>query len=917
MTDTDQHLLTDLRVVEIGDEVSAYAGRLLAGLGAEVIKVEPPEGCSTRQIGPFFEDQPGLERSLFWWHYGLGKRSVTLDLNESGDRQTLLQLLATADLLLDARPRADLEALDEGAIRAANSDIVIARMTPFGDDGPWADYRGSDLVHLALGGEMMNCGYDPQPDGTYDTPPIAPQMWHAYHIAGELTVMNAIGALIDRGRSGRAQTLHTSVHDAVAKNTELDLMSWVFRRARFYRQTCRHAAERVTPLPSIGPTKDGRWVMALPRGRSQSLIDFLDRYDMAADLNDDPPEAGGASTRSRGETAAHLQEVTQRVIRKFRFEDVPWRDAQDLGHLWAPLRKPHENALDPHWWERGSFAKVEHPEHQVNGQPAEFVYTSSKWVSSETSWKVGPRAPRLGEHNNKILANLKPSLNPPPLGEVSRSDGGGLPTQLTTPPPPGEVPQPNPKPPPPGEAPQAPLNPPPLGEVSRSDGGGSLSRWGTPFPLDGVRILDFTWWLASGGAPRFLSALGAEDIKVEWHQNMDLRMGMAQYGVGGKPARDALGVGDEPLQADLSTINRSGQFNDFHAGHRGLSLNLRDPRGLEIAKQLVAVCDIVAEGFSPGVMERWGLGYDVMKEIKPDIIYLSQSGMGQVGVYGRYRTVGPIAASFGAVSEMSGLPEPFAPAGWGYSYLDWFGAYNLANAMMAALYYRDRTGKGQWIDSSQVDAGIYLNGTAVLEWSANGTLWQRYGNRSPYKPAAPHGAYPCRDDIESSDRWVAIACFDESDWQSLRRVMGDPEWAADDRFASLAARIAHHDELDDHISEWTRSQDRYDVMQTLQAAGVAAGVCQDAQDRVEADPQLSHLNWLTEVEHSEMGAWPTKEVPVKWSDTPPFMGGPIDRGAPCYGEDNHYVLGELLGMSSAQISRLANDGVIAEGLTSI
>ncbi len=881
ITTNSEHLLSDLRVVEIGDEVSAYAGKLLAGLGADVIKVEPPEGCSTRNIGPFYEDEPGPERSLYWWHYNIGKRSVTLDLKSGDGRSSLLVLLKTADLFLDARPKTDIDAHgpDEAAVRDANPDIVIARMSPFGDSGPWADFRGSDLVHLALGGPMMNCGYDPQPDGTYDTPPIAPQMWQAYHIAGELTCMNAIAALIDRHRSGRAQTLHTAVHDAVAKNTELDLMSWVYRRARYFRQTCRHAAEVVTPLPSIGPTKDGRWVMALPRGRSQSLIDFLDEYDMSADLNETPPETGGASTRSRGETAAHLQEVSQRLIRKFRFEDVPWRDAQDLGHLWAPLRKPHENALDPHWWERGSFANVEHPEHEIDGEPAEFVYTSSKWVSSETSWKVGPRAPLLGEHNDEILSEL----GLPPKGEVSRSDGGGS------------------------------LSP----SAAGSREGNSLSRWGTPFPLDGVRILDFTWWLASGGAPRFLSALGAEDIKVEWHQNMDLRVGMAQFPQGGMAARQALGINEGPLPADNSTINRSGQFNDFHAGHRGLSLNLRDPRGLEIAKQLVAVSDIVAEGFSPGVMERWGLGYEVMKEIKPDIIYLSQSGMGQVGVYGRYRTVGPIAASFAGISELSGLPEPYAPAGWGYSYLDWFGAYNLANAMMAALYYRDRTGKGQWIDSSQVDAGIYLNGTSVLEWSANGKVWQRYGNRSPYKPAAPHGAYKCRDDIESNDRWIAFACFDESEWQSLRRVMGDPEWASSDRFASLADRLANQDELDQKISEWTRQHDRWDLMQRLQEVGVAAGVCQDAQDRVEADPQLSHLNWLTEVEHSEMGPWPTKEVPVKWSETPPFMGGPIDRGAPLYGEDNHYVLGELLGMSTAQISKLADDGVIAEGLTSV
>jgi len=205
----------------------------------------------------------------------------------------------------------------------------------------------------------------------------------------------------------------------------------------------------------------------------------------------------------------------------------------------------------------------------------------------------------------------------------------------------------------------------------------------------------------------------------------------------------------------------------------------------------------------------------------------------------------------------------------------------------------------------------------VLEWPANGAIWQRYGNRWPYKPAAPHGAYQCRDDVESSDRWIAIACFDESDWQALRRVMGSPEWAAADRFASLADRLVNQDELDERIGEWMRTQDRWALMGLLQQAGVAAGVCQDAQDRYETDPQLAHLNWLTEVEHSEMGAWPTKEMPVKWSQTPPFMGGAIDRGAPCYGEDNHYVLGELLGMNTTEIARLSEDGVIAEGLLKV
>ena len=152
----------------------------------------------------------------------------------------------------------------------------------------------------------------------------------------------------------------------------------------------------------------------------------------------------------------------------------------------------------------------------------------------------------------------------------------------------------------------------------------------------------------------------------------------------------------------------------------------------------------MAEGFSPGVLQRLGLGYDVMKKIRPDIIYIQQSGMGAHGTYGRMRTVGPVAAAFGGQGDMSGLPEPAMPVGWGYSYLDWMGAYGYALALLGALYHRDRTGEGQWIDASQCESGLFLTGTTILDWSANEREWRRYGNRSPYKPAAPHGAYPLR-----------------------------------------------------------------------------------------------------------------------------------------------------------------------------
>jgi crotonobetainyl-CoA:carnitine CoA-transferase CaiB-like acyl-CoA transferase len=851
--------LADIRVLELADEQAEYCGRLLAGLGADVIKLEPPGGSPSRRIGPFWADREDPERSLFFWQYNLGKRLVQLDLEQAPGRARFLELLAGADVLLDSTPRGWLAGLglDPAQLRARFPALVTARLTPFGDGGPWADYKASDLIHLALGGPMLNSGYDPRPDGSYDLPPIAPQAWHAYHIAGEQLAIGVLAALLHRRATGQGQDVSVAVHDAVSKNTELDLMNWIMRAAPFYRQTCRHAGEQVTPLPVIGQTKDGRWILSMPPIGSigwGTLVDLLERYGMAADLRERVGSLGRAGSPGVGpaldaETAIHVTEVVHRLFRKFTYSELPWREAQEAGLMWVPLRKPHENALDEHWWERGSFARVEHPE-----LGRSFVYSTSKWVSSEVPWKVGPRPPRLGEHTRELLAESarRPSALP------ARAEPGA--------------------------------------DVRRS-------RRGKPFALHGVRVVDLTWYLASGGAPRFLSAFGADVIKVEWHENLDLRFNYAQAPVGGREARRGATA---PLPGDNSTMNRSGQFLNVRSGQRGISLNLRHPKGQELLRRLIATADVLVEGFSPGVLERWGLGYESLRQLKPDIIYAQQSGFGQHGRYGRYRTLGPVAQALGATSEMSGLPEPAPPAGWGYSYLDWFGAYTLALGILAALNHRARTGRGQWIDSSQCDCGIYLAGTAVLDWSANGRVWQRYGNRSPFKPAAPHGAYRC----QGGDRWLAIACFREEEWQALAKVAGHPEWASDPRFATLRARLANQDALDALVESWTRTQERYAAMHALQAAGVAAGACQDAADRCERDPQLAHLEWLTEVTGSEIGTWPVAELPIELSATPAFMGGPIDRGAPCYGEDNALVYGEWLGLSEREIAALKDEGVI-------
>lgn len=843
-----------LRVIEFGDESGEHCGLLLAGLGAEVIKVEAAEGAPSRRIGPFRGDTPDPEQSLHFWHYNRNKKSVVLPAEDA--RARLLALVGGADVVLDSSCGAlnTLLGLDRQQLLERFPHLVLARMTPFGDTGPWKHFKGSDLVHLALGGVMMNCGYDPDPSGRYDLPPIAPQLWHAYHIAGEHLMVGIAAALVHAQNTGRGQDVSCAIHEAVAKTTEVDLMSWVMRRAPVHRQTARHATEHPSRVPAMAYTKDGRWIMTwgVSARDEANLIPFLQRWDMAADLqapesNVDLKARAIPGTVKIDERTSHKLEVIQRFVGAHTYENVPWREAQAAGLLWVPVRKPHENAQDAHWLARGSFADVEHPE-----LGRSFRYAVSKWRSTAGAWQAGTRAPLLGEHTQAVLAEAQ---------RTPRLAGSGSH---------------------PAVAPR-------------------LSARGKPFPLQGIRILDFSWFLASAGGTRYAAALGAECFKVEWHENPDTRLA-AMAPVGG---RDARAAATAPLKG-VSDPDMGGQFNNKNAGKRGMSLNIRHPEGLEIAKRLVAMCDVVAEGFSPGVLERLGLGYEVMQSIRPDIIYVQQSGMGGTGTYGRFRTVGPVAASFAGTTDMAGLPEPGLPSGWGYSYLDWIGAYGFALAIMSAIFHRDRTGEGQCIDSSQCEGGMFLTGPAVLDWSANDRSWKRIGNSSPYKPAAPHGAYRCAGE----DRWIAIACFTEDEWLAFTKVAGLQALREDPRFATLAARLCHQEALEQAVTGWTQTQDAITCMLALQAAGVPAGVCQTAGDRCDNDPQLQALDWLTEVTGSKIGRWPVIEVPAKLADTPAYAGGPIDRGAPCYGEDNHYILRELLGYDDEGIARLEREKVI-------
>ena len=252
----------------------------------------------------------------------------------------MLSLLDGADVLLDSSCgtlNQQLE-LDRGALLERFPALVMGRVTPFGDEGPWRDWKGSDLLHLALGGVAMNCGYDPDPRRHYDTSPVAPQVWQAYHIAGEQLAVGIVAALLYRLRTGEGQDVSCAVHEAVAKSTEVDLMSWVMRRAPLWRLTCRHAVETPTHTPNIAHTKDGRWYVSWGvSARDQAkLVPFLQRWDMAADLvppgqDVDLRARAVPGTATASEATAHVQEVVVRFIRAFATTTCPGATRRKRG----------------------------------------------------------------------------------------------------------------------------------------------------------------------------------------------------------------------------------------------------------------------------------------------------------------------------------------------------------------------------------------------------------------------------------------------------------------------------------------------------------------------------------------------------------------------------------------------------------
>ncbi len=404
----------------------------------------------------------------------------------------------------------------------------------------------------------------------------------------------------------------------------------------------------------------------------------------------------------------------------------------------------------------------------------------------------------------------------------------------------------------------------------------------TRLPLEGIRVADFGWILAVPHATAWLGVMGAEVIKIESVQRLDLIRLLGQ-------------LPDRPLDVDGSAY-----FNTLNFGKKSITLNLGHPQGAALAKELVRQSDIVTENFTVGNMKKWGLGYEDLCKIKPDLIMLSGTPLGQFGAESNCVGWGPHTQAYAGMCHLTGYPGG-APSGLGGTWPDFMIGVVMAYAILTALHYRRRTGKGQYIDLAMAEVVMSMLPEGFADYNMNGRDRGRRGNRDDLM--VPHNVYRCA----GNDQWAAIAVNNEDEWRALCETLGHPEWLTDSRFKDQPSRKANEESLDTLIESWTIQRSPIEVMHTLQAAGVAATPVYNTEGLC-TDPHFRQRNYTVQIDHPVTGLIPAAGIPGSYSALPKEDLQYI--AAPRLGQHNEDVLGGLLGLSAEEIARLKEERVV-------
>ena len=781
-----RHLLQGVKVLDLAGEPLAMTGRMLADLGADVVKLEAPEGDPLRRALPVAEKSHTSLRFLAW---NAGKSSLRYD----NDDPRVDELLRGADVIIET-PGFD-NALQFDLSRAPRAVWLLA--TPFGLDGPRAKWRASDLGVLAASGNLYATGFP-------DRPPLRCTEPAAYaHASAEATF-----AIITALASGRPQIIDLSMQEAVM----IANMSGAGQFPRTGRKGERQGAS-MGSTREIWPCKDGYVSFGL-RGGAARLRSFKILEEQLAQEGMLTP-----AWTARDWTTFNPSSLDPATLRDIEAPLAAYFARHTMTELYALavatnlMLAPANSAVEILGNVQLAARDMFQPVGEIEQFPTRFLLARD---SRNQPLPVVPPAPAPALHES-----------PWPDWTAKRDSA-----------------------PQHGELPDAPA-------------------WA------GLKLLEFGAGAAGPIACRYFIEHGATVIRVESKQHPDILRVMSAGGPHG--------------------IEGSSFFDALNVGKQSIALNLKHPEGRKIARQLMVWADGVMENFAPRAMKSYGLDYaEVVKE-KPDLLMLSTCLNGQTGPHKDYPGFGGQGAALSGFNFLTGWPdrEPVGPYG---TITDSLAPRFAASALAAALLYRRRTGRGLHLDLSQVEAGVYSLSPWLCEYSVTGHLSSRAGNRS--SRAAPHGVFPC----QGHDRWIAIACWNDHDWQQLTTIIGlDPT-----RYPDLDSRLAAQDEIEKILGEITREKAADALAKQLQYAGVEAVPVADFEDLLERDPQLAYRKHFTRLERELTGESVYERNGFRLSTA---RSG-FEKAAPLLGEHTDDILTDILGCDSGQIALLRKSGAI-------
>ena len=804
--------LESIKVVEYSTTISgSYCGKLLADMGANVIKIEPPEGDSARFLGPFPKTGPHPEKSALFLYINTSKRGITLDLDKSGDLDNFKALLKWGDVLIDDHASNHLEnfGLEWNALSKINSGLIYTSINPYGRRGTRVNVKGDELTLIHAGG-LGNLLLARSED--IDKPPVKLGGFPIRYQGGISAAIASLAAIISKRKTGCGQMVDISLHDMV-----LNLIFPTAASSRYHGMTWHRVPDRP---PAMGrmQTSDGYVIL---NAADDHHFRFLRQ------LMGNPPWANSDEWDDRGYRTNHLMDIAPMInawMGKQKKNDIYHQVAQK-GIPIGAVNSAKDVMESPQYAARHYFVEVDHPE------AGKQRYAGWPYRMTASPPRVTRPAPLLGQHNEEVQRELTVSK------ETNQN-------------------------------------------VLKAETTNHLGK----LPLEGIRVLDFSWVWAGPYGTMVLADLGAEVIKIEGHKRMDLLRRTYPW-----PLWETA-----PFQCP---INQGMSYNSVNRNKKSLTLNLTDPKGLELAMKLVETSDVVIDNMRPGAMEKLGLGYEALRAIKPDIIGVTSSSQGYGGPQTQYLGFATVHHGIGGGTYISGYPEDH-PTHGSPGDVDILNANTMTYAILAALVHRLQTGQGQFIDYSQCEGVSSIIGEYLLWYEMTGEIPERLGNAHPLY--APHNVYPCW----GVDRWLALEIHTDEEFKELARVINRPELSEDPLFKTRISRKKHEKDLDKIIAAWTRERDRDWMVGEMISAGLMAAPSRDARD-LYADPHIRERGSLLKIDHPEMGEIELMGPP--WQ----FSGFKIPKQhAPLLGEHNHYILAQLLGLPEKEIEELRKKDII-------